>query len=72
MNIYRVYYIYNDRNRWLYIKAITKQEAMEIFKNSMNPETEITFISEVKEHQIERNDITLNFTIDFEKNYTFG
>lgn len=72
MNIYRVYYKYNSREHWLYIKATTKQEAKEIFKSSMKPETEITFISEAKEHQIERSDITLNFTIDFEEGYVFG
>ena len=72
MKIYRVYYRYNTCEHWLYVKATTKQDVENIFKSNMNPETKIIFISEAKEHQIARSDITLNFTIDFEKDYVCG
>jgi len=72
MNIYRIYYNYNNRECWLFVKADTEQKAREIFKNSMESDTEITIVNQAYEHQIVRNDNTLNFTIDFEKDYVCG
>lgn len=74
MNIYRIYYKPSTRNIkcWLYIKAKTEKEAKEIFLNNMNPDTIIDSITEAMEHQIVRSDITLNFAINFEKDYVCG
>lgn len=73
MKVYRIYfYNYIRSIKWVYIKAETEQEAIRVFNSIMCNKFTIDSISEAKEHQIVRSDITLNFTIDFEKDYVCG
>lgn len=73
MNIYKVYYkSISKKFCWVFIKSETEEKAKEIFYTSTFNKIKIDSISRAYEHQIVRSDITLNFTIDFEKDYICG